>query len=381
MKNLKCIVVIILCCILVFGIFGCTPVQPERPPLPDDAEPNDTPQTQLPVNVEEYTTVEELFLLKGDTYDFAAMKLTIDYIDGETVSSTHNVARAVKIGKSTVYAHSENGSKIRYNVTVVRSVEKLAGRFRLDKGTFNNKKIIVFGDSITDGVLGGADRNYQDTYFSLLCRYLGSSNDPTDIVSSNFACSATTITYGLRKEAGISGVERITEEKISDIHTERTILSNVLDADLCIIFYGTNDFSESVYKDSSKKPQFNDSPADAVNAKTIKGATYYMVSKLLELNENLKILVLPPLYRRDGGHLTYTPDKDDVINNVTGEKLSEYGKVMKEVCDELGAKFIDWYPLFNYENFGNSSVNTVDGLHPNVNGHRMMFEYILQNAN
>ena len=114
---------------------------------------------------------------------------------------------------------------------------------------------------------------------------------------------------------------------------------------------------------------------------------YYMLTRLHELNPRMKIIVLPPLYRRaDGTYLVYSDDRTDVIFQPTGASLKQYGKAISEVCRETGCMFIDWYPVFNYDNFGKSDANVYsqDGLHPNVEGHRLMFDYLvglLENGN
>lgn len=374
LKRFLSIITLLMCCCLIF-VCAC-----------NESEGNSDGKNPPVGDVEEDEGVlRNLYLCVGDTYDFTAMGMkNVEKTGGASVTVKDGTIKAVAKGSSKIRVE-DGGEKVTYRVRIYPTADELGGSFPLDKGMFSGKKVIVFGDSITDGHMGSVTGMYDDTYFSLLCRYLGADSDPTDLCNSNFARSATTITYGLRQSAGISGVERVSKETtFKDGGTvERDPYPNIQSADLCIIFYGTNDFTENVYKDSSNNSNLNDYPVNAKSARSIAGGAYYMITRIREVNPDIKILVLPPLYRREeGNHLVYTDGKNDVLNSTTGEKLSEYGEVLERVCGENGAKFINWYPLFNYENFGNvNSAYTDDGLHPNKAGHQKMFEYIKEHCN
>lgn len=330
-------------------------------------------------------TQKELNLCVGDTYDFDAMGYTLEKLEGKTVSAVGNVITAESVGFAVAIVRNEDLSEYRYQITVYADAAALGDRFFIDKGMFQGKRTIVFGTSITDGALGDPNTftgmNYTDTYFALLCNYLGVITDPTDLRNCNLACGGTTISYVGNNPYGISGVERIeATEPFSDGSRVRDPYPNILRADLCVIYYGGNDLVWNVLAESNGMDGLNDRPTRAEDAKTVKGALYYMITKLHEMNPDMKILVLPPLYRRaDGVTLVYSEDKVDVINAMTGVTVRDYIRVMKEVCEEQGAMFVDWYPLFDYENFGAEGVDTYsgDGLHPNVEGHKKMFEYLM----
>lgn len=144
-------------------------------------------------NPEEPSVSRTLALSVGDSYDFTAMGLFFEKAEGDCVqiSAEENVLHALAPGNCTVQVRT--GKEIHaYDVTVYSTARELGGKYELDRGMFAGKKVIVFGDSITDGLMVN-ETNYEDTYFALLCRYLAASNDPTDLVNSNFACSGTTL--------------------------------------------------------------------------------------------------------------------------------------------------------------------------------------------
>lgn len=349
-----------MCCFMAFCLVGCGYKSDQK--LPDEGIPR------------------QLSLCVGDTYNFSAVDLSIEKTVGECLMVTESEITALSSGSAMVMAKDKNEIMYHYEVRVFQTARELGGNFNLDRGMFSGKKAIVFGDSITDGYMGN-ETNYSETYFALLCDYLGIESDPADLLNTNFACGGTTLTYGRRLNYGISGVERVTiTQPCYDTGRERDPYSNIPDADFCVIFYGTNDFDENVPAKAEEGSSITDMPVRAEDALTIKGGAYYMINQLHRINPQLKILVLPPVYRRKAGNLEYvTGDRNDIYNTVSGIKLSEYGVALREAAEENGAKFIDWYHVFTFENFAVTSQYTVDGLHPNRDGHRLMFEFLISN--
>lgn len=322
---------------------------------------------------------KKLNLCVGDTYNFAAMGYTVNKLEGTALYLVDNTVTAYAAGTDEVIVSDPLLKQYSFQVTVYETAAELGDRYPLDQGMFEGKQVIAFGDSITDGCLLDPDKptNYDDTYFAKLCRYLGTASDPTDLENSNFTCGGTTLTYGLRGGYGISGVERVDEtHPFTDGGRIRNPYPNILTADLCVIEYGANDFDEDVLTGTAW-----DRPEKAEDAVTLRGGMYYMIRRLRELNPNLKILVLPPLFRRaDGTNLLWTEDLTDVQNAKTGETLRGYAQALREMCEEYGALFIDWYPVFNYENFGRIDAGqyTEDGLHPNAAGHELLYQYLFK---
>lgn len=320
---------------------------------------------------------KELNVCVGDTYNFGEMGYSVDSVGGTALYLIENTVTAFGTGTDEVIVSDLMLNKTRFHVTVYENAAELGDRYVIDRGMFAGKRMIIFGDSITDGCLLDPEKptNYEDMYVTKLCRYLGMASDPTDLENCNFACGGTTLTYGLRGGYGISGVERVDEtHSFTDGGRIRNTYPNILTADLCVIEYGANDFDEDVLTGVAR-----DRPEKAEDAVTLRGGMYYMIRRLRELNPNLKILVLPPLFRRaDGTNMLWTEDLTDVENAKTGETLRGYAQALREVCEEYGAKFIDWYPVFNYENFGKIDAGqyTEDGAHPNAAGHELIYQYL-----
>ena len=319
--------------------------------------------------------------ITNDSYDFSTIGTALTTSNKKLGFTLQNgVFKGVKEGVYSIFVEIKGAIK-EFVITVFKDATTLGEKFPLDKGMFKGKKVVAFGDSITDGFLldkrniGGF--NYTETYFAKLCYLLETKSDPTDLRRVNFAKGGTCLTYGRRRQNGLSGVERIARKKAYiDVNLRKQFpRKEVEKADLCIIYYGSNDMALNVQLSSS-----NDKPDKVEEALTIKGATYYLLKTIRELNSNIKILLLPPIYRRQNPNIRYTDEsKNDVYDITTGHKLSDFGKVMGEVCKDFGAKFFNWYNVFNYENFGKEEELpfTKDGLHPSVLGHQKMFDFII----
>ena len=367
--NQKTIVRAAAACAISLAIFGaCTPVAP--------------PQT------DEQKADLQIHMCVGDSYDFYAMGYIVDDTEKNVLSQECDVVRAEEPGTGLVRAtQMKTGKTVTIELKVYGTSRELGDRFSVDKGMFKGKNVIAFGDSITDGCLLDPTApntlpngyNYEDTYFAKLCRELETASDPADLKNSNLACGGTTLVCGYAQTFGVSGVERVIADKpLYDAGRERDIPTAIESADLCVIFYGTNDFGYGVPVGADEKNGYNDYPARLSDVRTYKGGLYFMFSQLRLRNPTIKIIVLPMLFRRAGGNLVYSEDNTDVINTDAGIRWSGYCAAAKEASEMFGAKFIDWSKTFNYENFGISDKYSADGLHPNVAGHERMFNVLME---
>lgn len=362
----------IVCLLIIVACVFCGCVKDPQKPIKDDDGDDETMKKQLHLAV-------------GDSYDFYAQGYIVDDYDGDAVICDGNVARVYAVGTSIVSTtRISDGNSVEVSVISYEDAASLGDRYNVDKGMFKGKNVIVFGDSITDGCLldpfSPNGLNYVDTYYAKLCRFLQTANDPTDLLNSNFACGATTMSYVPVGPPSISGVERVAASApVNDNGRIRNPAVNVTEADLCIIFYGTNDFAYSVPASAAGHSGLTDLPTRPQDALTVKGALYYMLTTLRQRNPHLKLLVLPCLYRRiSQSNFALTSDMD-IINTDIQTTLSDYTATMREVSEQLGAKFVDWSKLFNYENFGKEGASdySYDGLHPNIAGHQLMYEFLL----
>ena len=330
---------------------------------------------------EKFVRDVELNLSVGDTYNWEVMGYSVKAVGSDVLSAEGNVITAENEGTTTVELVDTSNQLVSKTVKVYKNATQLGGKFSLDKGMFFGKKVIAFGDSITDYFVYPD----QETYFVRLCEFLGVASDPFDVKNVNLACASACISYG-PSDVLPSGVERITLEKFTDIRGERVALSNIKQADLCVIHFGANDINWCRPLEYGEKDvwQGTDKPTEFTNATSIRGGYYFMVAYLHMMNPNLKILLLPPTYRTcslNDPNYEYNEEKTDAYSHAGGYNLSDVGRAVKEVGDELGAKTVNWYYVFDSQTFAVGGPNTADGIHPTVAGHKMMFDYLIAHAN
>lgn len=336
------------------------------------------------VQPSEEKVTDMLHLCVGDSYDFYAMDYIVDAVEGDVLQEG-NVVHAAKAGTGRVWATDmRTGERANFAVRAYASSQELGGQFFVDRGMFKGKNAIVFGDSITDGCLLDPTApntqpngfNYKDTYFAKLCYALQTATDPTDPVLSNMACGGTTLVpVKAALSSGISGVERIdkTQPFTDGGGREHNVPAAVAQADLCVIYYGTNDFAHGVPVSATGAGE-TDWPTSAAQVKSYKGGLFYLFRSLRLKNPTIKIMVLPMLFRRAGGNLQYNENRTDVVNTASNMKWSDYRAAAKQVSEDFGAKFVDWGDVFGYDELGVGVKYSADGLHPNVAGHARMYE-------
>ena len=205
---------------------------------------------------------------------------------------------------------------------------------------FKGKKLVTFGDSITEGV--------------------GASNS-----SKNYP-SLLSSKYGLIVEnKGISGA---TWAKYNDGYDDISVLTqisntNFSDVDYVTIFAGTNDFGRGV------RPIGNND--DAVE-NTMKGAINLAIKQIIQAKPTIRIAIITPMWRQ---RLASGDNKDSDFNTFQGKYLKEYVDAVKEMADYNHIPCLDFYHnclinKYNYQTFLN------DGLHPNDTGYELLADMI-----
>lgn len=207
------------------------------------------------------------------------------------------------------------------------------------------KKLVFLGDSITEGYgLSNIEQRYADLIAS-----------DEKAICFNHGISGTRLAY-----------QTVPSEKPShDLCFIDRVEELEADADLVIVFGGTNDYGHGdaafgVFED--RDPY------------TFYGAVHTLVQKLLAKYDKSKIAFLLPLHR---GTETQTIVKGGKMTEVT---LAQYVQALREVLDSYGISYLNLFEEGKTEEQIAEGLQQYmsDGLHPNEKGHRMLADQVMQ---
>ncbi len=201
-------------------------------------------------------------------------------------------------------------------------------------------KLAFLGDSITDGTGSSAP---EFKYVNQVSKMLG--------------CEV--INYGI---GGTRFARQTTSSLVHRYDIDFNLRTILLDkaADKIFVFGGTNDYGhgDAVFGKMGDYDPF-----------TFHGAVNMLFSTLIGIYGKENVIVMLPLKRFN---------MNVRVNPVTGLKLIDYVKVIKEYVDLYGLKYIDTFNDCFPEPPDGESEYFADGLHPNDNGHRKIAEKICQ---
>jgi lysophospholipase L1-like esterase len=207
----------------------------------------------------------------------------------------------------------------------------------------NIKKILFLGDSITEGA--GASK-IENNYVNKVGEKLG-------VESLNFGVGGTRIA----KQNG-DGNDRYAEYFL--LRAKKM----PKDADLVFVFGGTNDFGHG------------DAPIGNINDKTdltFYGALNNLIEYLIETFGKEKIRFILPLARFDQDNPFGEGNK-----KAPSLTLKGYVDIIREVLDEFGIGSLDLSDSFIKPLTNKGDRLTVDGLHPNDLGHKIIADKIVE---
>lgn len=142
-----------------------------------------------------------------------------------------------------------------------------------------------------------------------------------------------------------------------------TILSvNHANYEICTIAVGTNDFRLDVPLGTISANNYDDT--------TFIGAYQQSIEHILRQNNNIRLVLITPIHRDKDGYTSSS-------QNLAGYYLSDYVNAVIELGKLYGIPAIDCYNNFEI-NSKNIFQYTIDGLHPNNNGHKIIGEYVSQ---
>ena len=223
-------------------------------------------------------------------------------------------------------------------------------QIHLNTNTLNTrmKKIACLGDSITEGV--NANGWQWHRYIDKWCK-----NNGTETTIVNL---------------GIGGTSVCTSSYVTD--TLKPFVNRIatipVDADVAIIFGGTNDWGNNATLGTISD----------TGTETFYGAYKYMLEWLAVNRPNTKVLTVTPLKRYFRGGGTTWHNAQTTPNN-KGQLLQDYVRAVKEVSNMYGIPCVD---LHN-ESGLNPEIEVVrnkfipDGLHPNEVGSEKIYGVIL----
>lgn len=207
-------------------------------------------------------------------------------------------------------------------------------------------KIVFLGDSITQGV---GVKNPENIYATRVYRSLG---------------------FGEMKNYGISGTRLARQQRYPDYtwvpKWDDFCFSDRFeemddDADVVVVFGGTNDFGHGnapFGEDTDREPE------------SFIGACHYLFASLVIKYPASQIIVMTPLHR----------ETEDIPNPVTGKVLSEYVEVIRRVAVEYGLSLLDTYSLCPIDPRVKEDKKKYvpDGLHPCDDGHEIFAALLAQ---
>ena len=203
------------------------------------------------------------------------------------------------------------------------------------------KKINFLGDSITEGV-GTSAKN--KIYHQLL-------KESCDLAKArNYGISGTRIARQI-----------VMTNSSFDLDFNMRALEMDDDADVIVVFGGTNDFGHGQVPIGSM---------DDRSVYTFYGAMHSLVLTLLEKYTEKKVVFMTPLHRMNENAAANTQKYE----GISAKPLCDYVKAIREVCEYYSVPVLDLYR----ESGIAGNVKAVcdrympDGLHPNDAGHEII---------
>lgn len=207
------------------------------------------------------------------------------------------------------------------------------------------KKIVFLGDSITQGA--GATKK-ENVYLEVCAKKLGAK-------AVNFGVGGTRIAPQITPS----------DEAFCDEYFLLRAKKMDKDADLVVVFGGTNDFGHG------------DAPFGRIGDKdpaTFCGAYDALIEYLMATYGKEKLIIVYPLRRRNE-----TATNGDGSKAEGSRPLAEYHDAEKAIAEKCGLKSVDfWNDGDLNPNTPDGNENFADGLHPNDIGHRLLGEKLAE---
>lgn len=217
------------------------------------------------------------------------------------------------------------------------------------------KKIAFLGDSITDGT---GVSSIEKTYWNIIGQKTGAEVYGYGFGGTRIAVNHTPSSDGYMRKVGV-------DENWFGARVEKMIP----DADIVVIFGGTNDFGHG------------DAPIGTMNDRTndtFYGAYHLLIQQLISRYPYAQLVVMTPLHRSS---------EDDMPFNDFGVRrqgnLKCYVNAIREVAEFYGVPVCDQFAESGLQPRVKliQEMFVPDGLHPNDAGHIKIAECLLRTLN
>lgn len=208
-----------------------------------------------------------------------------------------------------------------------------------------NKKIAFLGDSITEGV-GVSDPSY--LYWNLIAQRTGAR-------CYGYGISGTRIARQMSPS----------EEASFDLYFGSRVDEMIPDADVVVVFGGTNDFGHG------------DAPFGTMTDRTedsFCGAFHLLLQRLIRRYPKAQLVVMTPLHRDSENQLGVNE-----IGIRRERPLESYVDAILEICGYYGVPVLDLYRVSGMQPAVPvlKELYMPDGLHPNDEGQERIAEKLL----
>lgn len=214
------------------------------------------------------------------------------------------------------------------------------------------------GKRVLNGAFGGSGMALKETESFALC-----SNS---WCMANLALAIATEDWnGVRASMSYADYYQKTNRQVLAGYKERLETLAEVDfskVEVLFIEHGTNDYNSGVLLDNAEDPY---------DVSTFGGALRSALKLLLEKFPDLKIVLVTPAYCEVGEEIKYSSDEKDW----GGGLLKQYVEMELEIASQYGVDVIDAYHESGI-NKDNVYEYTVDGLHPNEEGVKILGDLI-----
>lgn len=241
------------------------------------------------------------------------------------------------------------------------------GNIDLDFNLISRKKIVCFGDSITEfgtypqqiGKLTGAI-TYNVGVGGTRMRW-HPNNGYNQFSMTKLADAITTGDFTMQEQ----GVEEMKLES-DDNSNQLALLKgiNFNEIDYITIAFGTNDFGGS-----------DGELGDVTSEKGINsfcGAIKYVIETILTTYPHIKLFFITPIYRWSFPNGT----DSDLTTNKSGHYLNDYVQSIINICKMYHVPCLDLYNNSNINKINQSYYLSTDGVHPSDKGYELIAQKV-----